>query len=181
MNAGPAGGAPVRGRVACASVRCSAAMAQSVACAAVAVTGAGCGGLQAARACAGPRAHVAAVPPSPVPSSPRTLHSARSSHPVFFLQLFGTLEGEVSIANHVTNTVMCTTSRFSGQQRDAILGLCWYRAEDTRKFFAASGNGTIKLCQFEPAGACRCFGALPRLCSFGSPSRCPPPLASVCS
>ncbi len=66
-------------------------------------------------------------------------------------QLFGSLEGIVSIANHVSNTVLCSTREFVADH-DAILGLCWYREANTRRFFAASGAGTIKLCHFDTSG-----------------------------
>ena len=68
------------------------------------------------------------------------------------VQLFGTLEGDVSIVNHVTNRVIATSPRFSDRTSDAVLALCWYREENTKQFFAASGSGTIKLCEYDEAG-----------------------------
>jgi hypothetical protein len=65
------------------------------------------------------------------------------------LQLFGTLEGEVSIADHITNTVLASSDNFTLTQRDAILGLCWHREENTKRFYAASGGGVIRLCEFD--------------------------------
>jgi hypothetical protein len=41
---------------------------------------------------------------------------------------------------------------------DAILGLCWMREDNTRRFIAGSGNGVVKLCEYDAPSAGKASG-----------------------
>ena len=66
------------------------------------------------------------------------------------LLVFGTMEGEVAVANHESNTVLNVDRWAQGQDHEghnSILGLCWLRRHPT-KFLAGSSYGTLNICDF---------------------------------
>ena len=66
--------------------------------------------------------------------------------------VFGTLEGEVIVADHSGEEPIIRAFLDEGQmsrdRRDSILGLCWMRHERSR-FLVGSSQGMLKLVDFE--------------------------------
>jgi WD40 repeat protein len=66
------------------------------------------------------------------------------------LLVFGTMEGEVAVANHESNEVLNVDRWAQGPDHEghnSILGLCWLRRHPT-KFLAGSSYGTLNICDF---------------------------------
>ena len=61
--------------------------------------------------------------------------------------LFGTLYGEVVIANLLSGKILSSATGFTSDNRDSVLGLCWLHSSASH-FVLGSSKGVIKLCEW---------------------------------
>ena len=63
------------------------------------------------------------------------------------LMVFGTLRGEVVVADHTQNKVVCADLAVTPHAHDSILGLCWLHRTDHNMFVTGTSKGVLKLCE----------------------------------
>lgn len=67
-------------------------------------------------------------------------------HPIHEnVMVFGTLDGEVVVADHENNRALCADFDLELDQGDAILGLCWLH-DGSNRFVCGSSQGVLALC-----------------------------------
>ena len=63
------------------------------------------------------------------------------------LMVFGTLRGEIVVADHIKNQVVCADLAVTPHAQDSVLGLCWLHRTDHNMFVTGSSKGVLKLCE----------------------------------
>ena len=69
------------------------------------------------------------------------------------LMVFGTLRGEVVVADHNQNKVVAADLAVTQHAHDSILGLCWLHRTDHNMFVTGTSRGVLKLCEIWTSGS----------------------------